>query len=205
MDPSKWIDLILLTSTAFCAILFIKRFLLQKTLLDLYFALSAIILFIPYSLHIMNVDTDVDLFGWAKLIAIITYISGLLVLIRESKPVFARFPQYLTALPFMSLLFFPFMIDSYVIKDLLNAIYQGGALVVTGLIITLNFARTKGRRYYLIGIGSAIAAYIAYWVYFNRFDSDYTWISEMLLAVAIVITSYKFIKSQKEKTNLSAT
>lgn len=204
MNPSLWIDLILMASTGFCTILFIQRFIADQSLLDLYFALAAAVLFIPYILDIFAVESGFDVFAWAKLIAVITYISGLLVLIRESKPVFARFPQYLTALPFLSILFFPVMIDSFIIKDLLNVIYQGGALIVTGLIFTLNYLNSKGRRYYLIGIGSAIMAYIMYWVYFNRVETDLIWISEMLLAVAIVVTSYKFIRTQNSKINLSA-
>src|SRR5690606_31703623 len=99
-----------------------------------------------------------------RLIAIITYISGLLILIRQSKPIFARFPLYMTALPFLSVLFFPLILDSYIIKDLLNAIYQAGALLVTGLIFSLIFARSSGRRYYFLGIGAAAASYITYWL-----------------------------------------
>lgn len=197
MDPVKWIDLVLSLSTGTCFILLGKTYLKSRSLLELYFALSAFIIFIPYASHLFDAPYATELFEWAKLLGITTYISGLLVLIRESKPVFARFPQHLTALPFISLFFFPFIIDSIVIKDLLNLIYQGGALIVTGLVFTLNHVRKKGRRYYLIGIGSVIAAYFSYWMYFNRHNSEFIWVSEILFAVGILVTTVKFIRQQE--------
>lgn len=203
MEASKWIDLILVLSTGFSTLLFLRRYLGGKSLLSLYFSLASFAICVPYCIHIFDLGLKDQVFEWGKLIAIITYISGLLILIRQSKPAFARFPAYMTALPFISILFFPLMLDSYIIKDLLNAIYQGGALFVTGLIFTINFAKAEGRRYYLMGVGSAAAAYTTYWVYFNRVATDFIWISEMLLAVAIVVTSLKFIQTQTDTQELN--
>jgi uncharacterized membrane protein len=156
------------------------------------------VIIIPYLLDLFQFQTVVDIFQWGKLIAVTFYISGLLVLIRESKPVFARFPIYLTALPFVSFLFFPLIIDSIVIKDLINAIYQGGALIVTVLVFTLRQAKERNRRYYIIGISCISAAYLSYWLLFNRSISmDLVWVSEILLCVGILFTAFRFILSEE--------
>ena len=121
-------------------------------------------------------------------------------MIRESKPIFARFPVYLTALPFVSFLFFPLIIDSIVIKDLINAIYQGGALIVTVLVFALKQAKKRNRRYYIIGITGVATSYLSYWLIFNRSTSvDMVWVSEILLCVGILFATIRFIHSEEYK------
>jgi hypothetical protein len=199
MEPEKWVDLVVSFSFGTAFILLFKLFLKRRSLLELYFSLAALTISIPYFLDLFQVGQISTLFQWGKLISITIYISGLLVLIRESKPVFARFPLYLTALPFVSFLFFPLIIDSIVIKDLMNAIYQGGALVVTVLVFTLNQAREKGRRYYIIGLTFISAAYIGYWLYLNRVNNDLVWVTEILLSVGILVALFRFIRTQRNK------
>lgn len=202
MEPEKWIDLVISFSFGTASILLLRIFWNRKTLLELYFGLAAFFITIPYLFHLFQIQTPVNLFHWGKLISITIYISGLLVLIRESKPVFARFPLYLTALPFVSFFFFPLIIDSIVIKNLINAVYQGGALVVTVLVFTLNQAREKGRRYYIIGLSFISAAYISYWLYFSRAgNGELVWVSELLLATGILVTLFRFVKGQNKVSN----
>lgn len=196
MQPDTWINITLLLATGACTLLFLKRFMQTKVLVHLYFGAGIAILFLPYSLLIFGTDAGIDMFDWSRLAAIILYISGLLALIRESKPVFVRFPLYMTALPFLSFVFFPMMLDAQIIRDLLNAIYQGGALLVTSLILLLNFANTKGRSLYIAGLILAFSAYLSYWFYFNRFDLQNVWISEMIFAAALVITTFKFLSNE---------
>ena len=197
MEPAKWIDLVVSTSFGAVCFLLLKRFIHFKGLLELYFSLAALFISIPYLLDLFQFQASIDLFQWGKLISVTFYISGLLVLIRESKPVFARFPVYLTALPFVSFLFFPLIIDSIVIKDLINAIYQGGALVVTVLVFTINQAKKRRRRYYIIGLSSIGISYLGYWLVFNRTATELIWISEILLSVGILFMTYRFIKSEE--------
>ncbi|MEX2477415.1 MAG: hypothetical protein WD357_03195 [Gracilimonas sp.] len=200
MEPEKWVDLVVSFSFGTAFFRLFKLFLKRRSLLELYFSLAGLTISIPYFLDLFQVEPISVLFQWGKLISITIYISGLLVLIRESKPAFARFPLYLTALPFVSFLFFPLIIDSIVIKDLINAIYQGGALAVTVLVFTLNQARQKGRRYYIIGLSLISASYIGYWVYLNRSNNeDLIWVTEILLSVGILVALFRFIKSQRNK------
>ena len=197
MEPAKWIDLVVSLSFGTASFLLLKQFIQRRTLLELYFSLSALFISIPYFFDLFQTELPIDLFQWGKLISVTFYISGLLVLIRESKPIFARFPVYLTALPFVSFFFFPLIIDSIVIKDLINAIYQGGALAVTVLVFTINQAKKPRRRYYIIGLSSIGISYLAYWLLFNRTEPELIWISEILLSLGILFMTYRFIKSEE--------
>lgn len=200
MDSAKWIDLVVSLSFGSVFILLFRIFLKRRSLLELYFSLAALVITTPYFLDLFQVQTPINLFEWGKLVSVTIYISGLLVLIRESKPVFARFPVYLTALPFVSFLFFPLIADFSVIKDLINAIYQGGALIVTVLVFTLRQARKKNRRYYIIGISCIAVAYLSYWLIFNRSISlELVWVSEILLCVGILFATIRFIYSDEYK------
>ena len=197
MDPARWIDLVLSLSFGTVFFLLLRTFIQRRSLLELYFSLAALFISVPYLFDLFHLETSIHIFQWGKLISVTIYLSGLLVLIRESKPIFARFPIYLTGLPFVSFLFFPLIIDSIVIKDLINAIYQGGALVVTVLVFTINQARKRRRRYYIIGLSCVGASYLSYWLYFNRSASELIWIPEILLSVGILFTTYRFIKSEE--------
>ena len=204
MDTAKWIDLVVSLSFGTVFILLLRLYIRRQSLLLLYFGLAALTITIPYLLDLFRVVVPIDIFQWGKLVSITTYISGLLVLIRESKPVFARFPAYLTALPFVSFIFFPLILDSIVIKDLINAIYQGGALVVTVLVFTINQARKRKRRYYIIGISSVGAAYLSYWILFKQLNTpELNWISEILLSVGILFTAFRFVKGELDKLNIA--
>ncbi|MDR9416697.1 MAG: hypothetical protein RI564_10460 [Gracilimonas sp.] len=200
MNTAKWIDLVVSLSFGTVFFLLLKLFIRQRSLIIIYFGLAALAIATPYAIDLVQVEMPIDVFEWGKLISITFYISGLLVLIRESKPVFARFPAYLTTLPFISFLFFPLIIDSFVIKDLINAIYQGGALVVTVLVFTLNQIRKTKRRYYIIGISSIGAAYMSYWFVFKQMNNpDLIWIAEILLSVGILFTAFRFVRAEQNK------
>lgn len=197
MESVNWIGLIVFFTFGIAFILLIKRFIVTKSVTPLYFSLAALSVSASYLSTVFFNTNNCNIIEWGKLISITTYISGLLALVRESKPIFARFPIYLTALPLISILFFPLIIETIVIRDVINAIYQGGALVVTILVFTLNNAKESGRRYYIIGLSLISAAYLGYWIYFNRTDiEDYTWIPQVVLSAGILITLFRFLKAK---------
>lgn len=196
MNAAKWVDLFFSLSMGISFILLARNYKRNRSLLELYFSLAVLGVTIPYVFDLFDVYTPYDLFEWGKLISITIYISGLLVLIRTSKPVFARFPQYLTALPFVSFLFFPLILDSTVIKDLINAVYQGGALVVTVLVFTVNLAKQRGRRYYIAGVSLIIASYLIYWLYISQTgETGLIWLPEILFSIGMLITVIRFTKA----------
>lgn len=195
MEPVQWVDLVVVITLLITLYTLLKQYIRRRSLVDLYFGISALILCVAYSFHLLELQTSQFIMNWGKLVSVTFYISGLLVLIRESKPLFARFPLYLTALPFVSFIFFPMIIDSIIIKDLVNGIYQGGALIVTILVFTVNKANAAGRRYYILGLSLVSLAFILYWFVFNRDMVENIWISELLLSTGILLVLYRFTQS----------
>ena len=205
MEPVQWVDLLVCLTLLISSIALYRQYMQRRSLVDLYFSISALILLIAYFAHLLNLQPKNFFMNWGKLISITFYISGLLVLIRESKPLFARFPLYLTSLPFLSFLFFPLIIDSIVIKDLVNGIYQGGALIVTILVFTVNKAGESGRRYYISGLALVSLAFILFWFVFNREMTESIWISEILFSAGIILVLYRFIQSNNNDKEISGT
>lgn len=200
MEPIQWIDLVVAVTLLISTYTLLKQFINNRSLVDLYFGCAALILLSAYSIHLLDLQSSQFFMNWGKLISITFYISGLLVLIRESKPLFARFPLYLTALPFISFLVFPLIIDNIVIKDLVNGIYQGGALVVTILVFTVNKSKVSRRRYYIIGLSLVSLSFILYWFVFNREMVQSIWISEILFSAGILLVLFRFKQSNTIQT-----
>ena len=82
-----------------------------------------------------------DVETWGNFVSISLVLSALFVIIRDSKPMFARFPIYLTLLPLSGIIFFAVIPTSYAIKDILEIIMQAGAIVVALLIFGVNRPR----------------------------------------------------------------
>ncbi len=134
---------------------------------------------------------------WGDLMAITIALCGLFIEIRESKPVFARFPIYLTLLPFLTVLFYPLVIDSVIIKNLLQLIYQGGAVLVAILVISINQFLHKKREYLLASSFVFLIAYISFW-FLDGFESfpgkD---VAKIIFCVGIIISSIGFKKASE--------
>lgn len=134
---------------------------------------------------------------WGDLIAITMTLCGLFIEIRESKPVFARFPMYLTFLPFLTILFYPLVIQSEVIKNLLQLIYQGGAIVVAILVISINQLLHKQRGFLLSACLIFLAAYVSFWFMgeINSFPSKEA--AKIIFTIGIIIAAIGFKKSSE--------
>lgn len=196
METGLWTDLLLGLSAIYAVIIFLKLHFESQSYLFAYLSLSSVLLLfitaMPYTGLLSEAWVE-----WTILFLIITLISALLVLIRESKPAFARFPTYMTALPFISVLFFPFVIDSYAIKDLLNMIYQGGALVVALLVISINHFIKPYLKFFLTGTVLLGMSYLGYWFILD-YINGFSWVFTLLTAVAVLLLTIGFKKIQDQ-------
>ncbi len=139
---------------------------------------------------------------WGDLIAITTALCGLFIEIRESKPVFARFPIYLTLLPFLSILFYPLIIDSVVIKNLLQLIYQGGSIVVAILVVSINQFLHKQRGYLLTSCMIFLIAYICFW-FLDDFEAfPVKDAAKIVFSLGIIVASIGFKKASESVNNI---
>lgn len=100
---------------------------------------------------------------WGDLVGITLVLCALFVKIRNSKPVFARFPLPMTLLPLVGIFFYPMIIQADVVKDLLRITYQGGAIIVGILVISINHLMYKQRSLLLVACLIFAISYVSYW------------------------------------------
>lgn len=180
MQMEQWLSLYILLISLYGLYKLVPLVIRNKALEQIFITLSLL------SLTVLSVLTIAKLKGgeWASLIAILCVLSGLLEFIRLSKPVYFRYPVYFSFLPLVSLLFYPIILDSHVIIRLVNATYQGGALIVALLIILLHHFRSQKTYYQLLGVILCLISYCIYW-----FMSEYYSSSILIFGIGIAFLS----------------
>src|SRR5690554_4021049 len=180
MQMEQWLSLYIFIITLYGLYKLVPLIIRYKALEQIFFTISIL------SLSIHSVLTIAHLKGgeWASLVVIFCVLSGLLESIRLSKPVYFRYPVYFSFLPLISLLFYPIVLDSLVISNLVIATYQGGAALVATLIIILQHFRNHKAYNQLLGVVLILISYILHW-----FTSDYSTITILLFGVGLILIS----------------
>ena len=132
---------------------------------------------------------------WGDLIAITLALCGILSEIRNSKPVFVRFPIYLTGLPLIGILFYPLIIDVDAVEDLLIMTYETGALIVSLLIVSINHYLYKGRGLLILGVVLFTVAYVLFWFFGFIHEMELT--AKILFATGMIVCSVGFYKANE--------
>lgn len=126
---------------------------------------------------------------WFNIIAISFVLSGLAVLIRESKPVFAQFPLIYAAVPLLLVLSYWLIKDTLAIKELLLAFYQSGALLVALLMHGVHSYRANQFSVLLGATALYLITFIFYW-FVPGMKTNYIWVWELLLGLSVVVTIF---------------
>lgn len=138
---------------------------------------------------------------WLELVSIASALCALFVKARNSKPIFARFPIQLTFLPYLVLFFFPLAVDTLVVKNLLQMIYQGGGIIVGFLLFSINQYLYKNRELLLLSCILFLSAYILFWIIPADSSSiDLILISNILFSAGIICTSLGLKKLSETKS-----
>ena len=130
-----------------------------------------------------------EIVEWGNVAAVAFVLSGLAILIRESKPVFAQFPLIYTALPLLIILSYILIKDTLAIKEWLLLIYQGGALTVALLMYAVYTYRSFDYVFLLTASGVFTITYIIYW-FVPRIQQDFSWIWQFFLALGMLTAVY---------------
>jgi hypothetical protein len=171
----------------------------NKSLSSSYFSLALLSFMIGVSLgYVDKIETEIAR-EWGDLISITLVLCGLFVKTRNSKPVFARFPLYMTLLPIIGILFYPMVNDAQVVKDLLQITYQSGAIVVGGLVIGINHLMYKQRGVLLIACFVFLAAFVLKWVELPVTKDIAQTSAELLLVVGMLLSAFGFKKISNNK------
>lgn len=194
MEHLNWTYILFLTTGIPAVILLFIIVLKDRLLSILLFGLAILSFLVGVLIDFINPNGLIIAREWGDLLAITLTLCGLFVKIRNSKPIFARFPIYLTALPLLILMFYPMVIDSIVVKQLLQITYQGGALLVSILVISINQYMYKGRGVLLASSFTLLISYILYW-FLRDFDQPLIEdISKILFCFGIILGSLGFKK-----------
>jgi len=135
---------------------------------------------------------------WFNFTSLVFIISSLFAMIRDSKPIFARFPSYLIYLPFVTLLFFPLVVDQTVITNLLLGTFQAGSILVAVMMYSINHIKNGKNLIQLIGVGLFFGALIIFWFTPLNLENK-TLISELLVLTGLLILSVGIRKKYQIK------
>jgi len=197
----NWIDITLIASALPSLIIMLGVAYRANSLSNLFFGLAIFSFLIGLTLgYFSQIDADL-VREWGDLISITLVLCGLFVKIRNSKPVFARFPIAMTMLPLIGIFFYPMIIDAEVVKDLLTITYQGGAIIVACLVVSINHIIYKQRSLLIIACLVFLFSYVGYWFIdipeFEQFKS----LSVIMMGIGMFIGAIGLRKVSKLKIN----
>lgn len=164
----------------------------DKSLSNLFFGLSILSFLLGLVIDFVSINKFTYAREWGDLIAITFTLSALFIKTRNSKPVFARFPLYLTMLPFLVLVFYPLVVNAQIVKELLQTTYQGGAILVGILVISINHYLYKGRSVLLLACFLFLSAFILFWFFGSEFNQVVVLLSKILFSIGIIVATIGF-------------
>ena len=174
--------------------------------LELLVALLCFIALLPSSLNFKNLTKVYVLGSLLSFIVSKIYILegpsylvrdvvawGNFVIIRDSKPVFARFPIYLTLLPMSGIIFFAIIPTSYAIKDILEFIMQAGAVLVSLLLFCVNTILFEWKWTFIMSIFAFICAYIIPLISIENTENELL-LGAIFLCLGMILLTFSLIK-----------
>lgn len=103
---------------------------------------------IPITWNLIDMVHD-----WIKICAQVILLSGLGLLIRHSKPKVTQAPVILAFLPFLLILAYPLIVDTFIIKQFMFSLLYSGAAIISVLMYSI---LTFSERNYLIVLLSSL-------------------------------------------------
>ncbi len=199
----NWMNILLLISGSISSIILFNVAYRAKSLSNLFFGLSTLCLTIGIVFSFIGSNYSELAKEWGNLLAMTLVLCGLFVKTRNSKPIFARFPLPMTLLPLVGVLFYPMINQADVIKEILWITYQGGALIVALLVISINHLLYKYRTLLLLACVILASAFTLHWFVDIPDKSMATNVALILLAAGMLLASigFKRVAASKIKTS----
>lgn len=153
-------------------------------------ALAAISPNLDYWLSFANLTIHPEVVvEWMRVVAVSFMLCGLAVLIRNAKPVFARFPLSFTALPLLIVLTYPLARNTLVLKEWLIGIYEGGGLLIALMMYGALSANAKKYLPILGAAGLFLLVFVLYW-FIPGLHPQYAWVWKLVLDAGIIVLVY---------------
>lgn len=201
MELQTWLNGLIVVSAAFSSIYLLLASFRQKSIMLLVFAMGLLFFCASKALYFFEESIPEYLFykDYLSIAGVSSILIGLFILIRNSKPVFARFPAQFTLLPLIVIPFYPMLSETLVLRELVSIIFQAGALVVAFLILFINQYKKSEHGWVILGCVFLTAVFLMKWVF--AIDLEYSWIWEILLASGIIVSSIGFHKLKPDNSN----
>lgn len=100
---------------------------------------------------------------WVSILGVTFLLVMFALLIRELKPVYARYPFGFTYTPLLIPVVYPFIADADILKMLLNQILQGGVLAIALLLYIPVIRFVKQHLIYIISVLLLGVTFVIYW------------------------------------------
>ena len=177
-----------------CFIALLPSSLNFKNLTKVY-VLGSLLSFIISKIYILEGPSYLvrDVVAWGNFVSISLVLSALFVVIRDSKPVFARFPIYLTLLPMSGIIFFAIIPTSYAIKDILELIMQAGAVLVALLLFCVNTILYEWKWTFIVSIFTFLCAYIIPIISIENTENELL-LGAIFLCLGMILLTFSLIK-----------
>lgn len=133
---------------------------------------------------------ETEIVEWTKIVSISFILVVTAILIREMKPTYARYPVLFSYVPLLIIAVYPFISDAAILKNVLNQLLQGGAIVVAILLYLSMYKSLSKHFLYILGILLFAFSFGFYW-YSGNYSSLYSWAWQLPLSMGIVIISFK--------------
>lgn len=141
---------------------------------------------------------------WITIIGISFILSGLAHLVYEAKPKFARFPIGLCGLPLMIIPAYIFVQDTLILKEVVIAMYEAGAIIVGFMMYGMLSQNTKFE-YIVVAVGICILAlaYVVYWLPLEEMK-NLIWVWKSFTIIGILITIHGLKRAELSDIKLAA-
>lgn len=200
MQELNWLNITYALAGIPSSYLFLRIAIQEKIASNAFFGVAILTFLAGVGLGYSSWFTPESTREWGDIISITLVLCGLFVKIRDSKPIFARFPVFLTLLPLVGILFYPMIVESKVVKDLLMIIYEGGALLVGLLVLSINQLMLGNRVLCIVGSVILVCSYLMFWFIAPELVELHAEAGSILFAIGMITTAYGFKKVADNKS-----
>lgn len=131
---------------------------------------------------------------WATVFSVSFLLSAAASLVRNSKPVFSRFPRLFTFAPLILIFLYPLIIDTAVVKIWAVALYQGSSLLISLIIYSYKTHHNSSYGYMLVGVIFFLVTFILYWLPGSAFTLPvYAWVLLVSCGILIITVGYNHV------------
>lgn len=200
MNILSWLSILTSTVLIIGLLLVFKATLHEKSSYLILLSLSMITLLGSNVVYLIDPSIG-TVIKWLNLITLSCLQSSLFGLIRNSKPIFARFPAFLIYLPFIILLFFPLISHQNILTNLLLGTFQAGCIVVALMIYGIHQIKFGFTIWQLLGSIIFLIAFIIFW-FVPLENSKALVITEVLVIAGIVAVTVGVNQTYQTKYNV---